>query len=124
MEIIRRGEVGVLENSGISSRQLLSPENSESSRVTITRVAIPPGAINPRHRHASSEQVWVALAGQGRLLLADDKSILFQAGDIARFADGDVHGFHNTGTVPFEYLSVTSPPIDFRPAYAAQWPAK
>jgi hypothetical protein len=30
-----------------------------------------------------------------------------------------VHGFQNTGTVPFEYLSVTSPPINFRAAYAA-----
>ena len=31
----------------------------------------------------------------------------------------DVHGFSNTGTVPFEYLAVTAPPINFRDAYAA-----
>ena len=27
-------------------------------------------------------------------------------------------GFRNTGSVPFEYLSVTSPPVNFRAAYA------
>jgi hypothetical protein len=37
---------------------------------------------------------------------------------VVRFADGDVHGLENSGTLPFEYLSVTSPPINFDYAYA------
>ena len=40
-----------------------------------------------------------------------------------RFADGDVHGFDNTGSTEFEYLSVTCPPVNFRRAYAADWQA-
>ena len=119
MEIIRRDQVQVLTNPGVTSHQLLFPENSGSSRVTITRVAIEPGAMNPRHQHAKSEQVWIALLGSGLLLLANDATVPFSAGDVARFEDNDVHGFQNTGTVPFEYLSVTSPPINFRAAYAA-----
>ena len=79
------------------------------------------GVINPRHAHATSEQVWIALEGSGTLLLADDKSAQFSAGDVVRFVDGEVHGFHNTGAVPFVYLSVTSPPVNFRSAYAQDW---
>jgi hypothetical protein len=37
MEMIRRAEVLTLANSGVTSEQLLFPENSRSTRVTITR---------------------------------------------------------------------------------------
>jgi len=47
----------------------------------------------------------------------------FAEGDVVRFAEGDVHGLENTGSVEFVYLSVTSPPINFRGAYAADWQA-
>lgn len=118
MEIIRSNQVQVFAKSGVASHQLLFPENSSSSRLTVTRVVVDPGAINPRHRHASSEQVWIALNGAGLLLLANDETLPFAAGDVARFGDGDVHGFRNTGVAPFEYLSVTSPPVNFRASYA------
>jgi quercetin dioxygenase-like cupin family protein len=118
MEIIRRGEVQVLVNPGVASHQLVSPENSASARLTVTRVVLAPGAVNQRHRHPASEQVWVALAGSGALLLADAATLPFAAGDVARFADGDVHGLENTGMDDFVYLAVTSPPLDFRTAYA------
>jgi quercetin dioxygenase-like cupin family protein len=121
MEFIHRADVPILKNSGVASEQLLFPENSKSSRVTITRVTIAPGAANPRHLHESSEQIWVALEGSGMLLLADKKTQPFEAGDVVRFEDGDLHGFKNTGTVKFVYLSVTSPPLNFRAAYAKDW---
>ena len=121
MEIIRRAEVDSFVNGGVTSEQLLFPENSKSDRVTITRVTVALGAKSPRHTHASSEQVWVALRGSGMLLLRDSTTAPFAEGDVVRFAEGDVHGFENTGPVEFVYLSVTSPPINFRAAYAATW---
>ncbi len=121
MEIIRGSTLTTLSNSGVHSQQLLFPENSSSERLTITKVTMAPGVCNPRHTHQSSEQVWLALSGEGTLLVADEKTVAFAAGDVARFADGDVHGFHNTGTEPFVYISVTSPPINFRQAYAEDW---
>jgi quercetin dioxygenase-like cupin family protein len=124
VEIIRHDEVRAFVNSGVRSHQLLFPENSTSSRVTITKVVFEPGAVSPRHQHPSSEQVWVALRGTGLILLANDETVPFSTGDIVRFEDGDIHGFQNTGPVPFEYLSVTSPPVNFRAAYAASWAAK
>ncbi len=121
MEIVRAGEAATLSNSGITSRQLLFPENSRSERITITRVSVAPGARNPPHRHASSEQIWVALRGSGQLLLEDGNTLPFDEGDVVRFEDNDLHGFENTGGSDFEYLSVTSPPVNFRSAYAQEW---
>ena len=118
MEIIRRDDAPVLVNPGVASHQLISPENSASARITITRVVLAPGSVNPRHRHVSSEQAWVALSGSGVLLLAGAATLPFAAGDVARFADGDVHGLENTGVDDFVYLAVTSPPLDFRAADA------
>lgn len=123
MEIIRRTEVTSFGNGGVTSEQLLFPENSQSQRITITRVTVAPGAKNPPHAHVASEQVWVALRGCGILLLGGDATAPFAEGDVVRFAEADVHGFENTGSAEFVYLSVTSPPINFRGAYAADWQA-
>jgi hypothetical protein len=51
------------------------------------------------------------------LLLANSTTRTFSAGEVARFADGDVHGFENSTTGPFVYMSMTPPPIDFAYAY-------
>jgi quercetin dioxygenase-like cupin family protein len=118
MEYLRPDQFVALANPGVTSLQLLSPHNSKSARVTLTKVVVAPGAIQPRHSHVSSEQIWYALSGIGQLLLANDQRRPISAGDVVRFADGDVHGIANDGTVPFEYLSITSPPINFDYAYA------
>lgn len=121
MELIRATQVSTFSNSGIASQQLLFPENSRSKRVTVTRVTVPTGKVNLAHRHASSEQVWVALRGSGELLLEDDQRVPFGAGDIVRFEENEYHGFENSGGSEFEYLSITSPPLNFRGAYERMW---
>jgi len=121
MELIRAETITQLSNSGVVSRQLLFQENSRSSRITITRVTVQPGAKNGAHRHATSEQVWVALRGNGQLLLEGGKVLPFAQGDVVRFEEGELHGFENTSAAEFEYLSVTSPPLNFRTAYEKDW---
>ena len=117
MEFINRENIKELSNPGVVSRQLINPENSKSERVTITEVHLEVGASQPRHKHDSSEQIWYAVKGKGKLLLADDEEMIFTAGDVVRFADNDVHGLLNDGDTEFVYISVTSPPIDFGYAY-------
>ncbi len=117
MEFISHNSIHALSNPGVVSRQLLNPENSASERVTITEVHLSAGACQPRHTHAASEQIWYAVQGTGRLLLADEKEMEFQKGDVVRFADGDVHGLRNDSEEEFVYISVTSPPIHFGYAY-------
>ena len=117
MEFINYKNIKVLSNPGVVSRQLLNPENSQSERVTITEVHLEVGAIQPRHKHDSSEQIWYAVQGTGRLLLADEKEMIFKAGDVVRFSDNDIHGLLNDGDTEFVYISVASPPINFGYAY-------
>ena len=117
MEFISSNDIVELSNPGVVSRQLLNHENSLSKRVTITEVHLEVGACQPRHTHEVSEQIWYAIKGMGKLLLADDTEKEFVAGDIVRFADKDVHGLLNDGNEEFIYVSVTAPPINFGYAY-------
>ncbi len=118
MEFIPKDTITELSNPGVVSRQLLNPENSCGRRVTITEVHLGKGACQPRHTHPASEQIWYAVKGSGRLLLADGKEKAFSSGDVVRFADNDVHGLLNDGDSEFVYISVTAPPINFSAAYA------
>ncbi len=118
MEFINGDNIKEFANPGVVSRQLLNPENSTSERVTITEVHLEVGVSQPRHIHDASEQVWYAIKGSGKLLLADDKEMVFKAGDVVRFADKDIHGLLNDGATEFVYISVTAPPIHFGYAYA------
>ena len=117
MELIKSDQIINMSNPGVVSKQLLNPDNSKSTRVTITEVHLEPGAIQPRHIHEHSEQIWYATKGCGKLLLADDAETAFSEGDVVRFVDGDVHGLKNNSEREFVYISVTSPPIHFGYAY-------
>jgi len=117
MEFISKETIVELANPGVISKQLLNPENSSSKRVTITEVHLEPGASQPRHTHDTSEQIWYATKGTGKLLLANEEEKEFKAGDVVRFADKDVHGLLNNGSEEFVYVSVTAPPINFNYAY-------
>ena len=117
MEFINSESIKEFSNPGVVSRQVINPDNSKSERVTITEVHLDIGASQPRHKHDDSEQIWYAIQGSGKLLLADDKEMIFKDGDVVRFADGDIHGLLNDGDTEFVYISVTSPPIDFGYAY-------
>lgn len=117
MEFISKEKIVALSNPGVISRQLLNPDNSSSERVTMTEVHLQIGASQPRHTHDASEQIWYAIKGSGKLLLANHEEMEFKAGDVVRFADNDVHGLLNDGDTEFIYVSVTVPPIHFGYAY-------
>lgn len=117
MEFINSKDIISLANPGVVSRQILNSDNSASERVTITEVHLEVGACQPRHIHETSEQIWYATKGCGKLLLAENTEKEFKAGDVVRFADNDVHGLLNDGDTEFIYISVTAPPINFGYAY-------
>lgn len=117
MDFIHKKDIIALKSDFQDSYQLLWNENSGSERITITKVHVFPGKTNGRHQHEHSEQVWIAIKGKGTLLLADDATQEFNEGDVVRFADNDIHGITNSSNEEFIYISVTSPPINFRYAY-------
>lgn len=120
MEFIKSTNIKHLINPGVVSRQIINPENSKSERVTITEVHLEAGASQPRHTHEASEQIWYAVQGSGKLLLANEEEKLFESGDVVRFAEKEVHGLRNDGDTEFIYISVTAPPINFEYAYRAK----
>lgn len=117
MEFINKSDIKKLINPGVISEQLLNPENSRSERITITSVTVEPKGIQPRHKHDTSEQIWICVEGEGVLLLDNNEEKKINAGDVVRFADKDVHGLRNDTAHVLKYISVTSPPINFSNAY-------
>jgi quercetin dioxygenase-like cupin family protein len=110
----------VLHHPGKQSAQIVWPENSPDAQITMTRVTMEPGAISTRHSHAISEQTWIVEAGSATLLLADNQTEGLRAGDIIRTPAGTIYGIENTGSEPFVYLTVTSPPEDMTKFYVGR----
>ena len=110
-------EFTTLQNSGFRSVQIVWPNNAPDARVTITRVTMEPGATSARHVHPTSEQIWLIEQGNALLLMADGQTDGLRASDVVRTPAGTIHGVTNTGSEPFVYLAVTTPPQDFTPAY-------
>jgi mannose-6-phosphate isomerase-like protein (cupin superfamily) len=49
--------------------------------------------------------------------LADDKEVPFEAGDVVRFSEKEIHGLKNMGADIFEYICISTPPMNFAYAY-------
>ena len=67
--------------------------------------------------HPASEQIWLIEQGGALLLMNGGQTDGLRAGDVVRTPAGTIHGVTNTGSEPFVYLSVTTPPQDFSPVY-------
>jgi quercetin dioxygenase-like cupin family protein len=115
--VIDAAETTVLARAGVLSQQLVWPGNLPEAQVTVTRVTVAPGAEQPRHAHTNAEQIWIVEQGLAELLLADDSSWPLEAGCVVCTPAGETHGLRNTGSEPFIHLAITTPPVDFRPAY-------
>ena len=114
----------ILEKAGIESAQIVSVHNAPEALVTITRGTLEPGATSARHRHPHSEQIWLVERGTATLLLDAEQTAEIGPGDVIRTRPGEVHGVTNTGSEPFTYLAVTTPPQDFTSAYSTTKPPR
>ncbi len=110
-------EFGKLENPGVLSEQLVWKDNAPDAQATITRVTMQPGAEQSRHRHDSSEQIWLIISGTATILLDNEETAEMFTGEIYKTPPGEVHGILNDGTEPLIYIAVTTPPQDFSAAY-------
>lgn len=73
-----------------------------------------PGQHVELHRHPSSDDVWICLAGTGVFDGGDGKPVEVHPGMVLVSPRGVAHGFTNTGDVDFEYVSVVAPvPADY-----------
>jgi len=118
IEVLTDKDFTTLTNPGVQSTQILWPGNSPAAQITITRVVVEPGASQARHSHAAAEQVWIVEQGEALLLMNAGASRPIRAGDVLRTPPGETHGIANEGKAPFVYMSITTPPVDFRTAYS------
>ena len=49
--------------------------------------------------------------------VVEDKEVPFEAGDVVRFAEKEIHGLRNMGPEIFEYICISTPPMNFAYAY-------
>jgi quercetin dioxygenase-like cupin family protein len=115
---IRTADAEVLEGPGKHSAQIVSVHNAPEARITVTRVALRPGAVSPRHHHDEAEQTWIVEGGTARLLTENGSAGELVAGDVVITKAGQTHGIENIGNEDFVYLTVTTPPENMEKFYS------
>lgn len=117
MEFVEKNEINELANPGVVSKQLLNSENPANKRLIITEIHLAVGASQPMHTQDSSERIWYATQGTGKLLLINGQQKELKTGDVMRFPAKDVRALLNDGNTELVYLSVTASPTNSGYAY-------
>lgn len=94
-------------SAGLVSHILLQDGDVPANALTVTWVEVAPGARHELHAHAS-EQVYVVIAGTGRMTVGDDERHV-ASGDLVLAPGGVTHGIVNVGDQPHVYVSAATP---------------
>ncbi len=96
---------------GQVSRLLLAPGQFGSQHLAVTWVEAAPRSQQPLHAHPDSEQVYVIVAGRGRMIVAGEERWV-QAGTLVFIPPGAQHAIYNPGPEQLVYASAAAPPFD------------
>lgn len=83
---------------------------TESAQSVVIAWTVKPGQRITPHVHPHGQDTWTIVAGSGDYI--EDKAgntRPVQVGDVAVACAGEVHGVHNTGSVPLVFVSVVAP---------------
>lgn len=94
-------------DDGLVSHVLHSQRDADDTDLTITWVDVEPGARQKIHAH-DPEQVYVVVAGEGRMTVGDDERAV-EAGDLVHIPANTDHGIENTGEETLEYVLAATP---------------
>jgi mannose-6-phosphate isomerase-like protein (cupin superfamily) len=95
---------------GQTSYLLLAPAQFGSRNLAITWVQGAPGSQQSLHAHPDSEQVYVIVAGRGRMMV-DGQERDVGAGTMVLIPPGAQHAIRNPGPEQLIYVTATSPPF-------------
>jgi mannose-6-phosphate isomerase-like protein (cupin superfamily) len=87
-----------------------------SRNLTVTWVDVPPGAEQRAHSHPDSEQIYVIVRGEGRMMVAGDEQDVGE-GDLVFIPPATSHGIVNRGSETLIYVSAASPPVSMEELY-------
>jgi mannose-6-phosphate isomerase-like protein (cupin superfamily) len=122
MEVRRVGEVPRNERGDGQVSHLLLGLPGDGVPMSVTLVTAAPGSQQPVHVHPDSTQVYVVVAGTGRMIAGDEEADV-SAGSMIRVPPGTRHAIRNTGDEQLTYVSVTVPPFPVRIEGSAWLPA-
>ena len=108
--------------AGQTSHLLLAPAQFGSRNLAITWVEGAPGSQQSLHAHPDSEQVYVIVAGRGRMIV-DGEQQHVGTGTMVLIPPGAQHAIHNPGSEELVYVTATSPPFPMPTGEFAYQPA-
>jgi mannose-6-phosphate isomerase-like protein (cupin superfamily) len=110
MNIRRVGQVPRNERGAGQTAHLLLGLPGDTAPMSITLVDAEPGSRQAPHEHPDSTQVYLVIAGAGRMLVGGEEADV-DAGTMICIPPGTSHAIHNTGTQRLTYVSATTPPF-------------
>jgi mannose-6-phosphate isomerase-like protein (cupin superfamily) len=113
MFVRRVGEVPRNERGAGQVSHLLLGRPDEDAPMSVTLVHAAPGSQQGVHVHPDSTQIYVVVAGAGRMIV-DDEEVDVSAGTMIRIPPGTRHAIRNTGDEQLTYVSTTAPPFPVR----------
>jgi mannose-6-phosphate isomerase-like protein (cupin superfamily) len=109
--------------NGQVSRLLLAPGQFGSRHLAVTWVEAAPGSQQSLHRHLGSEQVYVIVAGRGRMTV-DGEQREVGAGTLVFIPPGAEHAIYNPGPDALVYASAAAPPFEMPTGELAYGPSR
>jgi mannose-6-phosphate isomerase-like protein (cupin superfamily) len=107
---------------GQVSHLLLGPGQFGSRNLAVTWVEGTPGSQQPLHAHHGCEQVYVVVAGRGRMIVGGEEQDV-RPGTLVFVPPGTQHAIRNPGPGNLVYVSATSPPFAMPEGEFAYQPA-
>jgi mannose-6-phosphate isomerase-like protein (cupin superfamily) len=96
---------------GSEIRELLAYRNSSIVRQSLAEARVSPGATTTCHRHLQTEEIYYILAGQGRMRIGNEESLV-GPGDAIAIPPGQLHQITNIGSVALTFLCCCAPPYE------------
>src|SRR5262245_16988713 len=110
MNIRRVGQVPRHERGAGQTSHLLLGLPGDNAPMSITLVDAEPGSQQGLHEHPGSTQVYLVIAGAGRMIVGDEEADV-DAGTLVCIPPGTPHAIRNTGWQRLTFVSATTPPF-------------
>jgi mannose-6-phosphate isomerase-like protein (cupin superfamily) len=119
MDIRRVGQVPRNERGAGQTSHLLLGLPGENVPMSITLVDAEPGSQQDLHEHPDNTQVYLVIAGAGRMIVGAEEADV-DVGTMICIPPGTPHAIRNTGAQRLTYVSATTPPFPVE-ADATTW---
>jgi mannose-6-phosphate isomerase-like protein (cupin superfamily) len=118
--LVRRlSEAAVDEWHRLRSHILMDAGELGARNMSVTWLEVPAGVEQTLRSHEDAEQVYVVVAGSGRMSVAGDTQEV-GAGDLILVPPATDHAISNIGEGGFACVSVQSPPVAVSELYGRQ----